>query len=564
MARHFRDDAENLQTLFDDDIRRPSLPKPVRQAPRVRIEKVKKEGTADEYEEIEIDDRTPDEKQVDDMIFTEEIKQYVKNNDRLKSSERAIFDIIWGQCSRLMHTTIKADESYADVKKSGDAARLLKIIRLIGNQVSADMNIYDAYLDARANLDRYYQNDGVDLSTHLKNFEYHVECVEQFGAGYFESTGLMVHEWQQDTEANRKMNEPKHYKKVVRDKLMAVLFMKKANYRTYQPLIDDLRDQHLFKKDIYPTTLQESFTLLKNHSSARRSNSNRQRTGSQDEDNVIQGVQHAQSQCVAGCNGRTFPNAHCNICNNRGHIATYCPNAQRNNAVNTADMAAGANHMHLASIEEQGDTTSSDVNDTDPPDTTSDTQDDAVEPDNINVDSANTETSDDDDDREVIVSFQGLYKHSLPNCNKDHSILIDTGSTCSVFRNSDMLTDIKKSDTTMRAYSNGGFQDSNMTGVFADVFEVWYNPKSLLNILAFSDVRKKFRITCDTDISNSINVHISDNETWNFIEIRAGLYIRNTHNDNINHDFAHYSHLTLINDLRSIYSRRELALVDKA
>ena len=569
VARHFRDDTENLQTLLDDDITRPSLPKPVRQPPRTRTEKVKKEGTTDEYVEVEVDDRTADEKQVDGIIFTETIKQYVKNNDRLKSTERAIFDMIWGQCSRLMQTSIKADESYNDIKKSGNAARLLKIIRLIGNQVSTDMNIYDAYLDARANLDRYYQNDDVDLSNHLKDFKYHVECIEQFGPGYFESTGLMIHEWQNDTEANRKQNKPEHYKKIVRDKLMAVLFMKKANHRTYQPLIDDLRDQHLFKKDVYPTTLQESFTLLKNHSSGRRHNNNKQRGESQEDDNVIQGVQHVQSQCVAGYNGRTFPNIQCSICNHRGHIAAYCPDAQHRNNTNTADMAAGASHMHLASIQEDSTNNATDDADVQADSDPSPAQDgDTNHSDDGHDSTASSTDIDNNEDREVIVSFQGLHKHSIPNCNKDHSIHIDTGSTCSVFRNPGMLTNIQKSTTTMREYSNGGFQDSHMTGTFHNKFKVWYNPKSLLNILAFCDVRKQFRITCDIAMSNSINVHISDTEVWTFAEIRAGLYIQNTHNANTNtnsnYDYDNYSHLTLINDLRSLYSRRELAQVDKA
>ena len=55
-----------------------------------------------------------------------------------------------------------------------------------------------------------------------------------------------------------------------------------------------------------------------------------------------------------------------------------------------------------------------------------------------------------------------------------------------------MLINIRKSKKTLRAYSNGGFQDSDTEGDFPGMFKVWYNPKSMLNILAFSDVRKYF------------------------------------------------------------------------
>lgn len=47
---------------------------------------------------------------------------------------------------------------------------------------------------------------------------------------------------------------------------------------------------------------------------------------------------------------------------------------------------------------------------------------------------------------------------------KDTDILQDTESTCSVFKNTYMLMNVKKSDTIMRAVSNGGHQDSRHVG----------------------------------------------------------------------------------------------------
>ena len=53
-------------------------------------------------------------------------------------------------------------------------------------------------------------------------------------------------------------------------------------------------------------------------------------------------------------------------------------------------------------------------------------------------------------------------------------ILIDTGSTMSIFNNPIMLLNIRKSKKTMRAYSSGGHQDSNQVGDFPGLFTVWY------------------------------------------------------------------------------------------
>ena len=47
--------------------------------------------------------------------------------------------------------------------------------------------------------------------------------------------------------------------------------------------------------------------------------------------------------------------------------------------------------------------------------------------------------------------------------SKDN-ILIDTGSICSVFNCKKMIVNVKKSNKTLRAYANGGHQNSNLEG----------------------------------------------------------------------------------------------------
>ena len=88
-----------------------------------------------------------------------------------------------------------------------------------------------------------------------------------------------------------------------------------------------------------------------------------------------------------------------------------------------------------------------------------------------------------------------------------NAVLLDTGSTFSVFNNRKMLVDVRKSTRKLQAYSNGGYQDSEWKGTVPGLIDVWYNPDSMLNILAWSDIRKKFRITADTAKGAHICVH---------------------------------------------------------
>ena len=89
----------------------------------------------------------------------------------------------------------------------------------------------------------------------------------------------------------------------------------------------------------------------------------------------------------------------------------------------------------------------------------------------------------------VHFSWTQIMK-DVDNKYKETDILIDTGSMFSVFKNPQMRK--------MKAYTNGGSQDSTLVGELSGFFRVWYNPKSMINILAWSDIANKYRITSDT------------------------------------------------------------------
>ena len=84
-------------------------------------------------------------------------------------------------------------------------------------------------------------------------------------------------------------------------------------------------------------------------------------------------------------------------------------------------------------------------------------------------------------------------------------ILLDSQSTISVFKNKDMLLNIRRSPHVLRAITNGGFQDSNMIGDFPNLGEVWYNEASIANILSLADVTKVFTVTMDCLLSISLS-----------------------------------------------------------
>ena len=59
------------------------------------------------------------------------------------------------------------------------------------------------------------------------------------------------------------------------------------------------------------------------------------------------------------------------------------------------------------------------------------------------------------------------------------------------------------------AYTNGEHRDYDHTATLKMLsFEVFFNEKSLANILYFVSVDSKFRITIDTELDSFINIHL--------------------------------------------------------
>ena len=129
-----------------------------------------------------------------------------------------------------------------------------------------------------------------------------------------------------------------------------------------------------------------------------------------------------------------------------------------------------------------------------------------------------------------------------------------------------MLTDIKDTGTTMRALTNGGFQYSTEKGILPGFFPVWVNRESRMNILAWSDVRRKFRITADTEEGNHIVVHLSETNKMIFKEAGSGLYVYDLKPKGKNNKskVSSYSFLTLVSANKDLYTDRQLKGAEQA
>jgi hypothetical protein len=66
---------------------------------------------------------------VDQAIFNEEIRQFVRNKAAIIAAMKAIYSVIWGQCSKGLRSKLKSNSSYDGISVDADSLALLKEIR---------------------------------------------------------------------------------------------------------------------------------------------------------------------------------------------------------------------------------------------------------------------------------------------------------------------------------------------------------------------------------------------------------------------------------------------------
>ena len=67
-----------------------------------------------------------DVKSIEEEIYKEENKAYVRANINLDATLRYLFNVVWGQCSITLKSKLESKDEFKNIKESKDIAELLK------------------------------------------------------------------------------------------------------------------------------------------------------------------------------------------------------------------------------------------------------------------------------------------------------------------------------------------------------------------------------------------------------------------------------------------------------
>ena len=138
---------------------------------------------------------TDDEvKSIEEEIYKEEIKVYVRAKMSLKSTLHSLFNVVWGQCSIKLRSKLESKDEFKDIRENKDVAQLLKQIKGIVHQFETHTSIYEALDEAKKNYYHYYQGPRTSNTQHVKNLQDMVDIIEYHGGSVTDDQALVEYE----------------------------------------------------------------------------------------------------------------------------------------------------------------------------------------------------------------------------------------------------------------------------------------------------------------------------------------------------------------------------------
>ena len=121
----------------------------------------------------------------EDMIYREEIRQYFKEKRNLDTTLASLYNVVWGQCSKLLQNKLKSNTKYSLFDDNNDVASLLTEIKTLSYQLEENISSWDALHEAKVRLYQYQQSNDESLADHMRNFKSLCSTVEYHGGDTF-------------------------------------------------------------------------------------------------------------------------------------------------------------------------------------------------------------------------------------------------------------------------------------------------------------------------------------------------------------------------------------------
>jgi Reverse transcriptase (RNA-dependent DNA polymerase)/Zinc knuckle len=418
-------------------------------------------------------------------LWEKRIDEFVKKEIAIEENLKTAFSLVYGQCTDELRAKLESRPNHAAIEAASDSIGLLKNIRTVMFQFQSQRYGPLALHEAKRRFYLYTQDKNTSCQQYYETFRNNVEVIEYCGGAMGTDPTIVDNELllMGSMREIADDDQVEAATAAARDRVLACAFLFGSDKVRYGKLLEDLENGFTQGNDVYPATLQQAYTLLVHWK--------------QDPRNVVRligGVHDGVAFANVGSDGsertqgggsggrgggRRLPT--CYRCNEQGHLARDCP----------AERAASSGRE-----EGNGDLTATQL------------------------------LMQGVEELAVEESFQfAQIDGRLP----DSWILLDNQSTVNIFRNKDLLQDVRATTRCMRVRCNAGWSVTNLMGRLPGYpGEVWYNPDGIANILSLADAEKYFRIRYDSGKESAFVVEKPDGTERKFLKTASGLFCYDT------------------------------------
>ena len=130
------------------------------------------------------------------------------------------------------------------------------------------------------------------------------------------------------------------------------------------------------------------------------------------------------------------------------------------------------------------------------------------------------DSSDDDDDGIILMGKRSRTSDKI----RDTDILLDTQASVSIFKNANLVENIRSEQPGCTIHGIGGRIRVDQVADTSYFGQVWYDPRVMANVWSFSEAKDAYDIDYDNK-TNSFTVKVNKKVKLKFVNKAGGLYI---------------------------------------
>eukprot|EP00569_Conticribra_weissflogii_P008200 CAMPEP_0171363762 /NCGR_PEP_ID=MMETSP0879-20121228/3564_1 /TAXON_ID=67004 /ORGANISM="Thalassiosira weissflogii, Strain CCMP1336" /LENGTH=562 /DNA_ID=CAMNT_0011870969 /DNA_START=26 /DNA_END=1714 /DNA_ORIENTATION=- len=372
-------------------------------------------------------------------IWKNQYRRADEKRATLEDNAKRAYALIYDQCSPALQTKLKGQEGYDDVEVNQDVVGLMELIRGICCKYDASCEPVMSLVQAKRRVYTCYQGQKQPNDEYAEELAAYADVVEAYGGQFGNEPGYLDSILRANVRArdpnNPTAEELETARATMRDNMMAALLISGTDNTRYRSLKMELRNQYGQGQDNYPRTMAKALDILNGYQ-----NPNSRYTGRAGN---AGGVAFAQvGRGAGGTNTRR-----CYACGETGHFARECPNQTNNHEGEEGEVQ-------------------------------------------INID--------EELDAPTGVGFvQAAYAQRYGYRLDPEHIYLDTCSTFSQVVRKEYLKNVHRVEKGLTAYCNAGKTYTDLKGKLGSM-NVWLNTMAIANIISFTELEKKYRISYDT------------------------------------------------------------------